>query len=69
MQVQLGSFVEMLSGELDASANERTFLMEVTELFEDSRVCAHPAFDGTTCLNQVCRDFRALCRPSHKCMT
>lgn len=35
MQVCLGSFVELLSGEEDANGKDRTFLMEVTELFED----------------------------------
>ena len=38
LQVQLGSFVEVLSGERDAEGNDKPFLMEVTELFEDVRV-------------------------------
>ena len=42
LQVRLGSFVEVLSGELDAAGKDKPYLMEVTELFEDSRVQHSP---------------------------
>lgn len=33
--------MEVLSGEEDSHGHERTYVMEVTELFEDARVCTH----------------------------
>lgn len=37
-QVGLGDFVEVYSGKKDADGNERPYIMEVTELFEDVQV-------------------------------
>ena len=37
-QVGLGDFVEVYSGEKDTDGNDRPWIMEVTELFEDAQV-------------------------------
>ncbi len=38
LQVGLGDFVEVYSGEKDADGIDRPWIMEVTELFEDAQV-------------------------------
>lgn len=38
LQVGLGDFVEVYSGERDADGVDRPWIMEVTELFEDTWV-------------------------------
>lgn len=40
-QVGLGDFVEVYSGKKDADGNDRPWIMEVTELFEDAQVHHH----------------------------
>ncbi len=38
LQVGLGDFVEVYSGETDIDSKDRPWIMEVTELFEDAQV-------------------------------
>ena len=38
LQVGLGDFVEVYSGETDIDSKDRSWIMEVTELFEDAQV-------------------------------
>jgi len=40
-QVGLGDFVEVYSGKKDADGNDRPWIMEVTEFFEDAQVHHH----------------------------